>query len=181
MQTSPYTPQVTLSALLPTQGSLSPAPLPAAISDAIITEGGENFSQGQRQLFCLARAFVRKTSIFIMDEATASIDMATVGPGHPMGWEFGEGMGVKRKFAQCSPGVYVALNIKTISGRKGKGLGTLTPAIHKGCTQIHRDFMPHSTLQTYASTQTSPERSSLNARSLVGPMRTRARQREGWG
>lgn len=50
-------------------------------ADAIITEGGENFSQGQRQLFCLARAFVRKTSIFIMDEATASIDMATVGAG----------------------------------------------------------------------------------------------------
>ncbi|RXN20209.1 ATP-binding cassette sub-family C member 8 isoform X2 [Labeo rohita] len=46
--------------------------------DAIITEGGENFSQGQRQLFCLARAFVRKSSILIMDEATASIDMATV-------------------------------------------------------------------------------------------------------
>uniref|UniRef100_A0A8C1XCW9 ATP-binding cassette, sub-family C (CFTR/MRP), member 8 n=1 Tax=Cyprinus carpio TaxID=7962 RepID=A0A8C1XCW9_CYPCA len=45
--------------------------------DAIIAEGGENFSQGQRQLFCLARAFVRKSSILIMDEATASIDMAT--------------------------------------------------------------------------------------------------------
>ena len=45
--------------------------------DTVIKENGENLSQGQRQLLCIARVILCKPSILILDEATSSIDTRT--------------------------------------------------------------------------------------------------------
>jgi len=48
-----------------------------SILDFVVEESGRNFSLGQRQQMCLARAMLRSSCILLLDEATSAVDIET--------------------------------------------------------------------------------------------------------
>ena len=71
------TPKVCLSNLVQHNRVLNLILIANVEVDVAVSENGENWSMGQRQLVCLGRVLLKKNKVLVLDEATASVDTAT--------------------------------------------------------------------------------------------------------
>ncbi|GAU41222.1 hypothetical protein TSUD_128980 [Trifolium subterraneum] len=103
--------------------------------DSTVTENGENWSMGQRQLVCLGRVLLKKSKILVLDEATASVDTATDNIIQQT---------VNQHFTDCTV-ITIAHRITSILDSdmvlflsEGKDLGLLKSMIHqRSCLRIN--------------------------------------------
>ncbi|OAY84416.1 ABC transporter C family member 8 [Ananas comosus] len=76
-----------------------------ALLDSAVSDDGENWSAGQRQLFCLGRVLLKRNKILVLDEATASIDSATDATLQRV---------IKREFSSCTV-ITIAHRVPTVT------------------------------------------------------------------
>jgi len=75
-----------------------------------IAAGGKNLSQGQRQLVGLARAMLRRSSVVILDEATASVDLETSKHVQRL---------LREEMGGCCTVITIAHRVEAVSGAEG--------------------------------------------------------------